>query len=277
MYGGTPVAGKSSHLESSIPLILIIILAIFVAGNFGIINLGDIPGIGPILGGGNQVRVAVIGTPSVGLKNYLISKDAQLAKIKYAGNLRAESLSATGSLKLFDVVILQGQPVCDRTPRRIISEWVRGGGKLIVVGDACTRVNDDNSVLGWDIGVGLLGDVMPVKVGGLTSQAEPIKYGCSSGTFTWAQFDHSIRSGAKDYPFSGRTIETIPYNGNIVAYIDCGSSGRGSTATTPAIVESSSLLGGKTVYFSYDPGINGDAAGRTVFINTLKYLKSQKG
>src|SRR3989344_578125 len=266
MYGGGGVVGRSTHLESSIPLILIIILAIFIAGNFGIINLGDIPFIGSTFGG-QQIRVGVVGTPSTGLKSYLISSDAQFAKIKYAWNLRAESLRATGSLKLFDVIVLQGQPICDRTSRRIITGWVRGGGKLIVVGDACTRVNDDNSVLGWDIGVGLLGEIMPVKIGGLTSQAEPIKYGCSSGTFTWAQFDSPIRSGAKDYLFSGRTIETIPYNGNIVAYIDCGSSGRGSTATTPAIVESSSLLGGKVIYFSYDPGVNGDAAGRTVFLN----------
>ncbi|MEK6954246.1 MAG: hypothetical protein AABX01_04515 [Candidatus Micrarchaeota archaeon] len=276
MYGG-PVAGRSTHLESSIPLILIIILAIFVAGQLGVINLGDIPGVGSIFGGGNQIKVGVVGTPSQGIRSYLASTDAQFQKIKLSGILRAESLKASGALKTFDVIILQGQPVCDRTARRILTEWVKGGGKLIVVGDACTRVNDDNSALGWNIGVGLLGDIMPVTVGGLTPQAEPIRRGCSSGTFTTANFGHPIVNGIKDYPFTGQTIETVPNNGNIIAYIDCGTSGRGSSATTPAIVENSALLGGKTVYFAYDPGIAGLTNGRELFINTLKYLKSQKG
>ncbi len=274
MYGG--VAGRSTHLESSIPLILIIILAIFVAGNFGLVNFSDIPILNQFLGGKN-IRVAVVGNPSSGVKGYLTSSDARWANIYYAANLKAEQLKASGTLKPFDVVILQGQPICDRTARSVITDWVKAGGKLIVVGDACTRVYDDNSAIGWDIGVKLLGDVMPAKIGGLTSQPESIKTGCSSGTFKIAVFEHTIASGVNDYPFSGRTIEVVPNNGIPVAYVECSSAGKGSAATTPAIIESTGMFSGKVIYFAYDPGIGGDNNGRTLFLNTIKYLKSQKG
>ncbi len=219
------------------------------------------------------IRIAVVGKPSDGLKAYLASSEARSVDITYSSNMVAEQLKATGTLKPFDVVILQGQPICDRTARSILTDWVKAGGKLIVVADACTRVYDDNSAVGWDIGVGLLGDIMPVKIGGLAQQPEPIKAGCSSGTLRKAIFDHMIMSGVNDYPFSGRTIDVVPYNGNIVAYVEC----TGGGATTPAIIESTGMFSGKVVYFSYDPGIGGDTNGRTIFINTIKYLVKQKG
>ncbi|MFH0971918.1 MAG: hypothetical protein V1835_05120 [Candidatus Micrarchaeota archaeon] len=270
MYGG--VAGRTSHLESSIPLILIIILAIFIAGNFGLVNFSDVPLLGSIFGG-KQIKVGVVGSPSPGLKDLLLTKDAQEAGIHMMGILRPESLVASGTLKSFDVVILQGKQVCDRTARRVLTEWVKGGGKLFVIGDACTRVSDDPAAFGWDVG-GNLGDVMPVKIGGITHQAEPVRRGCSSGMFRFADFAHPIGAGIDDFHFSGTTIDVTPWtNGNIVSYIDCSDSGKGNVATTPAIVESTGGLGGKVIYWAYDPG----SSSRNLFINALKYVKNQKG
>ncbi len=272
MYGG-PVAGRSTHLESSIPLILIIILAIFIAGNFGIINFSDVPLLNNIFGG-KDIKVTVIGRPSTGLVSHLTSKDSREAGIWYAGSGLRQEFLTPGTLNSFDVVILQNIPICDRTARRTITEWAKGGGKLIVIGDACTRVTDDPAALGWDVGVGLLGDIMPAKIGGVTHQAEPIRRGCSSGTFRFAAVEHPIGSGIKDFQFSGTTIEVYPTgSGDIVSYIDCSDASRASSATTPAILETRGLLSGKTIYMAYDPG----AASRNMFINTLKYLKSQKG
>ncbi|MEK6842911.1 MAG: ThuA domain-containing protein [Candidatus Micrarchaeota archaeon] len=271
MYGG-PIAGKTTHLESSIPLILIIILAVFIAGNFGLVNFGDVPVLGSIFGG-KSIKVTVIGKPTPGLINHLTSKDARDGQIWYAGNGLRQELLTEGNLKQFDVVILQGQPVCDRNARKIITNWVKGGGKLIVIGDACTRVDGDPAAFGWDIG-GLLGEVIPAKIGGVTSEKEPIKYGCSSGTYRIIEFGHPITAGIKDYQFSGRTIEVYPTsNSKVLTAVDCSDTSRGNMPTTYGILESSGLFSGKTVYFSYDPG----ATSAQLFLNTLKYMKNQKG
>lgn len=273
MYGGGGgVVGRSTHLESSIPLILIIILAVFIAGNFGIINFSDVPVLKDIFGG-KTIKVTVIGRPSPQLVNQLTSKDSREAGIWYAGSGLRQEILTTGTLKSFDVVILQGQPVCDRTARRVISDWVKGGGRLLIIGDACTRVTDDPAALGWDVG-GLLGDVVPAKIGGVTHTAEPIRRGCTSGQFRFAEYDHPIGAGIKEFQFSGTTIEVYPTaNGRIISYIDCSDTSRASLATTPAILENSGLFGGKVIYLAYDPGI----ASRNMFINTLKYMKNQKG
>lgn len=271
MYGG-PVAGKSTHLESSIPLILIVILAIFIAGNFGIIDMSSVPLLGSVFGG-KAIKVTVIGKPSPDLVSHITSKDARDAQIWYAGNGLRQELLTAGSLKQFDVVILQNIPTCDRNARRVITEWVKGGGKLIVVGDACTRVEGDTAAFGWGVG-GLLSDIMPAVIGGLTSEKEPIKFGCSTGVMRVIEFGSPIVAGIKDERVSVRTIEVQPNsNSRIIAALDCSDTSRANAPSTYAILETTSFLTGKTVYFAYDPG----ATSRSLFLNTLKYLKSQKG
>ncbi|MFH1200021.1 MAG: hypothetical protein V1708_03055, partial [Candidatus Micrarchaeota archaeon] len=179
-----------------------------------------------------------------------------------------------GVLKPFDVIVLQGQQTCDRSARKTITDWVKSGGKLIVIGDACTRVTDDPAAVGWDVGIGLLGDVMPAKIGGVTPEREPITTGCSSGKFKFLNPEHPIQSGIKNFQFSGRTINVFPNsNSQLVATIDCSDTGRVSAPATYAILESSGILTGKVVYYAFDPGVTS----RNMFLNTLKYLKSQRG
>ncbi|MFH1257347.1 MAG: hypothetical protein ABIG96_06520 [Candidatus Micrarchaeota archaeon] len=269
MYG---VSGKSTHLESSIPLILIIILAIFIAGNFGLVNFSDIPILNQFFGGKN-IKVTVIGKPSSNLISVLTSKDARdPPQIFYAGSGLRQELLTEGTLKQFDVVILQNIPTCDRNARRVIANWVKGGGKLIVVGDACVKVDGDPAAFGWDIG-GLLSDVIPAKIGGVTPEKEPIRYGCSSGTFRTVEYGSPIMAGIKDYQFSGRTIEVYPTsNSKVIAAVDCSDASKGNLPSTYAILESSGMFSGKSVYFAYDPGLKPQ-----LFLNTLRYLKGLKG
>lgn len=273
MYGG-PVTGKTQHLESSIPLILIIILAIFIAGNFGFINFSDVPLLNQVFGG-KIIKVGVVGRISPELKSTLITEEYRTAGIYYgtADGLRPDQLFG-GVLKPFDVIILQGQQTCDRNARKTITDWVKGGGKLIVVGDACTRVTDDPAACGWDVGIGLLGDIMPAKICGVTPEKQPIETGCSSGQFKFLNPDHPIESGIKNFAFSGRTFSVFPTsNSNLVATIDCSDTGKVNSPATYAILESSGVLTGKVVYFSFDPGMTS----RNMLLNTLKYLKNQRG
>ena len=266
--------GKTQHLESSIPLILIIILAIFIAGNFGFINFSDVPLLNQVFGG-KVIKVGVVGRISPDLKTMLTTEEYRTNGIYYGtgDGLRPDQLFG-GVLKPFDIIILQGQQVCDRSARKTIADWVKSGGKLVVIGDACTRVTDDPAAVGWDVGIGLLGDVMPAKIGGVTPEKEPITTGCSSGKFKFLVPDHPIGSGIKNAPFSGRTINVFPTaSSNLIATIDCSDTGRVTAPATFAILETSGILTGKVVYFAFDPALYS----RNMLLNTLKYLKSQRG
>jgi hypothetical protein len=61
-------------------------------------------------------------------------------------------------------------------------------------------------------------------------------------------------------------------NSKVISYVDCSDQSKGNQPTTYAILENSGLLSGKTVYFSFDPGLEPQ-----LFLNTLRYLKGQKG
>ncbi|MFH1107373.1 MAG: hypothetical protein V1787_05760 [Candidatus Micrarchaeota archaeon] len=273
MYGAAP-GGKTQHLESSVPLILIIILAIFIAGNFGFINFSDVPILGNIFGG-KVIKVGVVGRISPDMKTMLTTEEFRTNGIYYGtgDGLRPDQLFGN-VLKPFDVIILQGQQTCDRSARKTITDWVKSGGKLIVIGDACTRVTEDLAAVGWSVGIGLLGDVMPATIGGVTPEKEPITTGCSSGKLKFLNPEHPILSGIKNFQFSGRTVNVFPNaNSNLIATIDCSDTGKVNAPATFAILESSGILTGKVVYFAFDPG----TTSRNMFLNTLKYLKSQRG
>lgn len=270
--------GAETHLESSIPLILIAILAVFVAAKFNFIDCSSVPGLSLVCPA-PQIRVAVIGTPSRGLENLLQSENFRLAGVQYMGNLHQDTVYP-GVLNQMDILILQGEQTCDRTARRVISDKVKAGGKMIVIQDACTKVNDDNTVVGWDIGIGLLGDIMPVQIGGYTRDYEPIRKFPVSGTFKIIPFDHPIfPTGQKNFEINSYVVKVGPslkVDYSLLALVDTG-----DTTTDPsywAIVESKSLLAGKVLYFSYDPGsMIKEDKGKEMLLNTVLYLKGAKG
>ena len=266
-YGG----GQASY-ESVIPLILILILAIFIAGKFGILNLSSLPVVGSLFGA-PYIKVLVIGTPSAQLEQMLQAEDFRVAGITYAGSIRQETIYP-GTLDNFDIVILDNTRTCDRTVRKVVADKVKAGGKLIVIADACTTVNDDPNAVGWDIGIGTLGDVMPVKYGGILFH-EPTGTTTStvSGKFKAIAFDNPIFNGLKNFQFSGPVTKVYPNpNSNVLAYID----NWGNRVTSPAdfaIIESKGLLTGKVIYFSFYP----DTTSRNMLRNTLLYVKGAKG
>ena len=70
--------GAEQHLESSIPLILIAILAVFVAAKFNFIDCSGIPGLSVVCPAAN-IRIAVIGNPTKDMENLLNSEDFRVA------------------------------------------------------------------------------------------------------------------------------------------------------------------------------------------------------
>ena len=267
---GAP-AGRS--YESVIPLVLIIILAVFIAGKFGLVDLSSMPVVGSLFPR-PYIKVVVVGQESAALKTTLTAEDYRVAGINYVGSIRQEAI-VPGSLNSFDIMILQGSTICDRTARKVVADKVKAGGKLIIVGDACTRVTDDPNAVGWDIGIGSLGDVVPVTYGGVLFHEATGESTVSipSGKFKVIAPDHPIFNGIKNFAFTGIVTRALPSaNSNPLAYIDTYF-GRVTAPATFGIVVSQGLLTGKTLYFSFDPG----TTSRNMLLNSLLYLKGAKG
>jgi hypothetical protein len=274
--GQYAVPGKA--YESLIPLILIVILGVFIAGKFGIVNLSSVPVVGSLFPA-SKINVVVIGKASEELKLMLQSEDFRIAGVQYTPDLRQDFI-LPGVLDGFDVIILQGSAVCDRTARKVIADRVKAGGKLIAVGDACIRVNDDPNAIGWDIGIGSLGDVIPVTYRGVLFHEVVNARGSvdvSGGKFHVVAIDHPMFNGIKNFAFSGRVTEVLPNaNAKVLAYID-SVGGRPTAPATFGIIESQGLLAGKTLYFGFDPGTTSTGGSRNMVLNMLLYLKGSKG
>ncbi len=275
--GQYAVQGKA--FESLIPLILIVILGVFIAGKFGFVNLNSIPVVGSLFPQ-PQIKVAVVGHASEPLKQMLQSEDFRIAGIQTPIDLRQDFI-VPGVLDGFDIIILQGSPVCDRTARKVIADRVKAGGKLIVISDACIRVNDDPNAIGWDIGIGSLGDVVPVTYRGVLFHEVVSARGSidvSGGKFHIVSVDHPMFNGIKNFVFSGTVTEVLPNaNSRVLAYID-SVGGRPTAPATFGIIESQGLLAGKALYFGFDPGTTQYGGGsRNMVMNALLYLKGAKG
>ncbi|MFH1443280.1 MAG: hypothetical protein ABIG96_04570 [Candidatus Micrarchaeota archaeon] len=213
----------------------------------------------------NDIKVGVIGNPSTGLVNYLQSADARYASIYYSGILSSEGIIPEGSLNKYDIVVLQNIPTCDRYAQKTISDWVKAGGKLIVVGDACSRM-DVAGPIGWE--KGFLGDVIPAKLRA-ASDGGIKEYTCSSGTYRPVEVGHPIMAGLGDFHFRGGMIDVAPISETkLVAAIDCPDGGADSLPSYYAILQRLELTKGKSIYFSYDPGISSP----TLLGNLFDYL-----
>ncbi|MBI3588402.1 hypothetical protein HY995_04280 [Candidatus Micrarchaeota archaeon] len=272
--------GQRGGFEGAIPLILIAVLAIFLAGRFGLIDMSSVPVVGQLFPS-PQMKVAVIGHASQDMRNLLTSEDFRVAGVVYVGDID-QKVVYKNVLNSFDIVILQGDPVCDRTARKTVADKVKAGGRLVVVQDACTRVSDDRAAIGWDIGIGSLGDVMPVIIGGVTHEFEPFQTTPVDGKFKIIGVDHPMFNGVKNFQFhstvTGITSLNPKGNGEPLAFIDASSLGKVTAPTLFAIVESKGFVGGKTMYFAFDPAtVAQEGSGRNMFLNTLLYLRGAKG
>lgn len=260
----------SSSFEGAIPLILILVLATFVAGKFGIVDLSVIPGVGALFPAAT-IKVVCVGECSSGIKMYLQSDEARMSNIMFQGELSQDSIYGD-ILKNYDIIILQNERYCNRLARQAIRDRIKQGGKLIVIGDACTRMQDDASVLGWGL---YLQEVIPAVLGGVTADREVIKTQVVNGEFKIIDLQHPIFGGdvpgIKNFPFNARVTKVNPgQNSKVLSLVVPTTASKESMF---AVIEGSSLMG-KTLYFAYDPGVFGQEKGRTLFLNAIYYLKT---
>jgi len=272
---------KVMHLESTIPILLIIILAIFVAGKFGVINFSDVPVLKSVFPA-PEIKVAAVGHISTGLKQYFDSEEFQQKRIVFTGEF-AQSELYGGVLNNVDVIILMNEPTCDRTAREIIAKRVKDGAKLILIGDACTRVTGDESVYGWELGIDLLGNIVPVTAGSpYQREQSPARKYVATGKFKIiADPTNPIFSAIKNQEYNGALpgaaiFEVLPKaDSKVLVLLNPSGTTETVVPSYRMMIESNYFLG-KTMYFAYDPASQ-PTFGRNIFLSTILYMMGRSG
>ncbi len=250
------------NLEALLPLILLGLLGFFALGALGIFDLGSFI---PMFG--KTKNVLVLGDPSRDLEIALKSADAKKMGIMMASYGNPNAVYPQ-TLSDYDVVILVqsgSDKGLTRSARQVLVDYVKKGGKLIVVQNSGVDVPESKAVVGWSY---IMGDIMPVECEPFVFPDE--KDPCHRprtirGQFVPVDPDHPIVKGIKVTPIKGtmtfRVYDVTP-KGEIVAYIQTPD----AKQVYPAIVVRSPLLG-TVVYFNYDPGKIPD-----VLLNTIEWL-----
>ena len=263
------------NLEGLIPILLIAIIGVVVLGKMTSTFCG-LPVMGSVLCNKPQITIAVIGdlqseTPL--LERTLDGPNAKSNNIYYVTfDPTILTYAKERLLGKYDLVIVTGDTAKDitRPIRDGIGTYVENGGKLILIKSAATTDPDDPLILGW--GAGRLGNVFPVK---LSSDSEKT---VSDVSLYLVEIDHPIIRSAGYLPevslttkgidsacHDPKVADVVPWNnGNAIAYLQSSTDRK---VTVPAIIEGSSLLGGKILYFAYDPGCTENLA-----ISSLLYM-----
>lgn len=251
----------ASNIESLIPLILILIIVGYAGAKIGFWSI-------PYIDDREAVHMLIIGEPSHDLKA-ILDEDKDLVRytIRDAYSLQ---VSPQQQLEQYQIVLLDQSHQADKSVPRVlgdaIQEWVKQGGKLIVVMDSGIYRAGAADVIGWRA---TFGDIMPVECNiekdYVPTCTRPVHV---TGKIFRQDFKHPIMEGIEVAPadpdgvYFLQTFNVAPLS-NQVAYIQNVT----TSAYYPAIVERTWFGIGKVIYFNYDPG-----ATKGILENTLRYL-----
>lgn len=303
-YGGdytySSEKGWKKHLEGIIPIIILLIIGVVIAAQMGWIS--GIPFLDGLFGP-QDVHIAVIGdlegrethveSPTVvsapELKDFMDSDLARTYGLYYEQFEPALArYSGDQLLDQFDMVILAGEREFSRPVKDAIGEYIRGGGKMVVIGDAAIEDPDDPLQLGW--AAGDMHGRMPVRLARDVDLDDPDTLIADSGgenrtgedrTLNFIDINHPIVERA-GYGLSAnledlqedrqrcvepiRTIKVLPV-GTTITLMRGMDPETNTTRTEPAMVESGTPFGGRVMYFSFDPGCT-----TGLWIETVNYL-----
>ena len=260
---GGGFTSRATSIEGLIPIIIVLIIAIYAGAKFGFFDL-PLPGIGQ-----EPVRMLVIGDPSPTLKS-ILDEDRDLVRytIRDAYSL---SVAPKEQLTQYKIIMIDQSRSADKSmPRRLgdaIAEWVKTGGKLNIVKDSAIYRPGATDVVGWKA---TFGDIVPVECDierdFVHSCTRPIHVTAKIFQSDWK---HKIVEG----------IEVAPADPDAVLFLEtfnvtplCIQISYIQNVTTPAwnpaVVDKTWFGSGKVIYFNYDPG-----ATKGIFENTIKYLR----
>jgi len=260
------------HLEGLVPLVLIIVIGLFLAIRFDVIDSNT-----PLIGGAvdalnigqGKTKMLIIGSTSQEVVDALNDRrDIIEYSIKTTDTLER---NPTEQLANYEIVMLdQSEEANKEVSKKLgeaIQKFVKNGGKFILVKDSGIRRPDTYDVIGWR---NTFGDVVPVDCDRVfNNQPSCTNRIIVSGKLYREDERSKILEGIDVFPtdpLRDATFETfdVSVNGRELAYIQ--SSGI-DKKTYPAIVEKN-LVVGKSIYFNYNPGIT-----KGIFESTLEYLR----
>ncbi|MFH1752091.1 MAG: hypothetical protein ABH821_04105 [archaeon] len=265
MYSASEGKGKMAyHLEALVPIILILIIGVFLAAKFDLIDV-------PYLSDSTPAKILVIGQPSQETMS-VFEEATNRDVVKTVRIADAETIEHnTNVINQYDIIWLDQSMQADKTiPRRVgeaIADYVGTGGKLVIVQNSGIKREGDISVLGWKA---TFGDIVPVSCAdyGLTEgQPSCLDPQVAVGVIYAADEEHKIMQGTYRFPilesqgYLSITLYPVAVDGKEIAYFK----DERTDKYYPAIVEKSFL--GKVIYFNYNPGIAED-----VLIRTIQYL-----
>ncbi|MBI4214511.1 hypothetical protein HY546_00805 [archaeon] len=281
-----PFQREHKRFESLIPILILVIIGIVLLGKTTS-TLCGIPGISSLFCGGEQVNLLILGDFTSTSSSRTTVQAPQLETFLNGPIARSDYhiqyveatpdlIGTTGALlKGFDIVVMAGERAYTRSAKDRIGEYIRGGGKIILIGDAGTTDPDEPALQGW----GIIGE-MPVELAFSANLDTPITLAHSEQfpvELRLVDIFHEIVKGygprfqiAQQSTTNCGTVNLIDVNiasgGSPLAYV------RQDTATSktvrPAVVtRDTGFLGGKVVYFAYDPGCTPN-----MFLSTIKWL-----
>ncbi|MEW5955602.1 MAG: hypothetical protein AB1626_03645, partial [Candidatus Micrarchaeota archaeon] len=100
--------GQKGGAEGAIPIILLLVLAIFIAGKFGLVDLSGVPIVGQLVSQ-KQTKILVIGHLSPQMNEILTGEDFTLKGITVMPDMDPEVIARFTTLSKYDIVILQNQ------------------------------------------------------------------------------------------------------------------------------------------------------------------------
>lgn len=259
------------HLEGLIPLILILIIAFLLAWKLGFISdttpiLGALAG---IFGGAQPASMLIVGDASIDSFNILNdSRDLVTWRQMHARDLERNPKE---QLAQYDIIMLY-QSEADKSVSRelgeAIEQFVKTGGKLIVVLDSGIRRTGAYDVLGWEA---TFGDVVPVRCEtGVNEVPSCLRsYSVPRGVILRMDEDHPIMEGIDRVPRDPSLVlpPLYPFDVSIAGNEIAVMQDEFTRQYFTAIVEKN-LIVGKSIYFNYDPGKTPG-----IFEKTLEYLR----
>lgn len=261
------------NFQGAIPLIVVLVLALFALGQLGVINLRGVPLVGEFFPA-PVVNIVTVGSLSDTFKGALESKEMRALNVRVY-TLKPQSIENDPDLVVAykpDIIILSAKTDSEKElgyqTRKALASAVKKGADLLIIKDAGTLFPGDKTVFGWSYG---MGDVAPVFA---PDKRENLSEEIVNGTIVVQDRFHPLFQGISDFDVSGLPIQigiTPKPPAKPLSYIETDYG-----KTYEVIVESNALFG-KTMWFAFDPGdlidsLQGEG-GKAFLINLINYLK----
>ncbi|PIN95945.1 hypothetical protein COU39_03330, partial [Candidatus Micrarchaeota archaeon CG10_big_fil_rev_8_21_14_0_10_60_32] len=140
-------------------------------------------------------------------------------------------------------VVVEGVRECNRDARAEFARYLQAGGKIVLIGDACTEFQ---GAKGWSIGENNFGELLPVTfVGDETVDSKIRIY----------DPDNPVFDGIANFRVTG-SVARVAMKDNAVLLAFIGSGDSYSADSLPAVVygevQNSGGTNGEVYYFAFD-------------------------